>query len=80
MSGWKTKECSIGKELARRNIELEEEEENCTECGIRQEASVKHKGSEICVIRPGRTTNEAGSIINNFLKLTDQILGAPSKK
>ena len=24
VSGWKTKECSIGKQLARRNIELEE--------------------------------------------------------
>ena len=38
-----------------------------------------HERSEICVVRPGRTTNEAGSIIFNFLKHIDQILGHPAR-
>ena len=32
------------------------------------------------VVRPGRTTDEAGSIILNFLKFTYQILGSPSER
>ena len=32
------------------------------------------------MVRPGRTADESGSMILNFMKFTDKIFGAPSEK
>ena len=32
------------------------------------------------MVRPGRTADESGSMILNFMKFTDKISGAPSEK
>ena len=62
VSGWKTKECSIGKQLARRNIELEEIREIGRGLAVQWfKGKKKRRNCTVCGIRQESSEEHEGS-------------------